>query len=226
MPRGLTGWMNTSEGMYVVDGRQRILAWNKGAERMLGYTESEVLNRPCYEVMGCHLANGKLLCQSNCQVSRCVQRGSLPQAMDARTHTKEGREIWLNISIVVFPRKRNPLVLHSLRDITLDQHARQATEEIVHALQASGVMPNAEDAGHVLPGPPPAPSATGTLAVLTRRELEVLRLLAEGLASSAIATRLGISIFTVRNHVQNILGKLAVQNKAQAVACAYKSGLL
>jgi PAS domain S-box-containing protein len=218
--------MNTSDGMYVVDGRQRIVAWNKGAERILGYTGGEVLNRHCYEVMQCNLANGKLLCQPNCLVSRCVERGSLPLALDALTRTKEGREIWLNISTVVLPRKRNPFVVHAIRDTTLQQHLRQATEQIVRALRASGVLQNAEDKQDVFCCAPPSPSAAGPLATLTRRELEVLRMLAEGLASPAIAERLGVSFFTVRNHVQNILGKLVVHNKAQAVSYAYKSGLV
>jgi len=96
----------------------------------------------------------------------------------------------------------------------------------MRALRASGALQNAEDKKDVFGCAPPSPSAAGPLATLTRRELEVLRLLAEGLASTAIAERLGISFFTARNHVQNILDKLVVQNKAQAVSYAYKSGLL
>ena len=69
-------------------------------------------------------------------------------------------------------------------------------------------------------------AADGTLAPLTPRELEVLRLLAEGLEPPAIAARLVISPKTVRTHVERILGKLSVHSRAQAVAVAYRAGLV
>lgn len=66
----------------------------------------------------------------------------------------------------------------------------------------------------------------GVGADLTTRELEVLRLLAEGLSNAAIASRLTISVHTVRNHVANILGKLGVHSKLEALATAVREGLL
>jgi DNA-binding NarL/FixJ family response regulator len=59
---------------------------------------------------------------------------------------------------------------------------------------------------------------------LTQRELQVLRLLGEGLRSSDIATELVISKKTVASHIQQILGKLNVNSQAQAVAVAYREG--
>jgi two-component system response regulator DesR len=61
---------------------------------------------------------------------------------------------------------------------------------------------------------------------LTRRELEVLRLTAHGLSTAVIGQRLHISRVTVRNHVQNILWKLDVHNRLQAVAYAARHGFL
>jgi DNA-binding NarL/FixJ family response regulator len=61
---------------------------------------------------------------------------------------------------------------------------------------------------------------------LTKRELEVLRLLSEGLAQKEIARSLVISSKTVAAHIQHILGKLGVHSRAQAVAHAYRRGLL
>jgi DNA-binding NarL/FixJ family response regulator len=60
---------------------------------------------------------------------------------------------------------------------------------------------------------------------LTARELEVLELLAQGRANSAIATRLSLSPKTVRNHVSNILAKLQVTDRAQAISQARDAGL-
>lgn len=61
---------------------------------------------------------------------------------------------------------------------------------------------------------------------LTSRELEVLRLLAEGLSDKEIARRLYVGVGTVRSHVVNIFGKLGVHSRLQAVVFAARHGLV
>ena len=61
---------------------------------------------------------------------------------------------------------------------------------------------------------------------LTRRELEVLELLALGLPNKAIAARLDISDQTVKSHVASICGKLAAANRTDAVRIAVRHGLI
>lgn len=70
------------------------------------------------------------------------------------------------------------------------------------------------------------PSKRGLGSDLTTREVEVLKLLAEGLSNQAIAQRLVISVHTVRHHVQNVITKLEVHSKLEAVATAAKEGLV
>ena len=60
----------------------------------------------------------------------------------------------------------------------------------------------------------------------TPREMEVLRLLAEGLPNKGIASRLGISDHTVKFHVNAILGKLGAQSRTEAVTRATRLGLI
>jgi DNA-binding NarL/FixJ family response regulator len=61
---------------------------------------------------------------------------------------------------------------------------------------------------------------------LTDRELEVLTLLVAGLDQEAIATDMGIRPKTVGTHIEQVLIKLGVQSRAQAVALAYREHLL
>jgi DNA-binding CsgD family transcriptional regulator len=63
-------------------------------------------------------------------------------------------------------------------------------------------------------------------ALLTPRQLEVLGLLAEGLAAKAIASRLGVAVPTVRNHIREILRALDAHSQLEALANARRAGLL
>lgn len=69
------------------------------------------------------------------------------------------------------------------------------------------------------------PTRTGA-AVVTEREREVLRLVADGLTNEQISTQLGLPSRTVKTHVQNLLGKLDVPDRTAAVARALRLGLI
>ena len=61
---------------------------------------------------------------------------------------------------------------------------------------------------------------------LTEREIELLQLVANGMANKAIAQKLSISENTVKYHMKNIMQKLHVQNRTDAVTYAIRTGLL
>lgn len=107
-----------------------------------------------------------------------------------------------------------------LRDVSPDEiiHAVRAVDQgltVLHPattqalLQRSGIQP---------------PEAAGE--PLSTRELGVLQLLAEGLPSKIIATRLQISEHTVKFHVGSILGKLGAASRTEAVSTAIRRGLI
>lgn len=70
------------------------------------------------------------------------------------------------------------------------------------------------------------PGAPGPEPMISERELEVLRKVAEGLSNREIGEELHIAESTVKNHLRNILEKLHLRNRAQLVAYAYEQGWL
>ncbi|MBW4501702.1 MAG: response regulator transcription factor [Scytonema hyalinum WJT4-NPBG1] len=71
---------------------------------------------------------------------------------------------------------------------------------------------------------PPSPS--GNAANLSQRELEVLRLMVEGLSNPEIAEKLYLSPNTIKTHVRGIMNKLSVDDRVQAAVVALRSGLV
>jgi len=110
---------------------------------------------------------------------------------------------------------------------------RDASEmEILAALEAAAAGLAALDPRELesllaagLPMPAAAP-ATDQAAILTVREREVLRMMAEGAANKTIAWKLNISEHTVKFHVASILGKLNASTRTEAVTLGIRRGLI
>jgi DNA-binding NarL/FixJ family response regulator len=74
--------------------------------------------------------------------------------------------------------------------------------------------------------PPPSSGVPDRLATLSERELEVLRLMAQGMSNAEVAGRVHLGQSTVKTHVASILRKLDLRDRVQAVIVAYESGLV
>ncbi|HEV2551652.1 MAG TPA: response regulator transcription factor, partial [Stellaceae bacterium] len=117
--------------------------------------------------------------------------------------------------------------LHAGASAVLPRGAAEAelAAAIVAAARGHAVLPRDLLRELIAADDPPA-LERGTDAVLTARELEVLRALADGASNKMIARRLGISFHTVKFHVASILTKLDADTRTEAVAQAARLGLV
>ena len=118
-------------------------------------------------------------------------------------------------------------LVREVRDQVTDPHTAPFLERLLHAMVSppSSMRPASGAAGDDLPLLI-RPTASPPQEPLTRRELELLRLMGEGLSNESIAERMGVSITTVKKHINHIFGKLDAQDRTQAVLRAHQHRLI
>ncbi len=216
----------TTDGAMLMNDGGNVILWNKAAERLLGFCASEVIGRPCEEVMRGETLAGHSFCSSSCAVEHRLGCGSGVRNFDIQTRTKNGKVIWLNVSSLPVPSRKPGrfLVAHLFRDITARQKVLGLAEELYAVLTPSGGRghPIAETlGGRTTEKRLDAVPAVSALLPLSEREREILRWLAAGKNGKEIADTLCISPVTVRNHIQHILEKLGAHSRLQALVIAF-----
>jgi len=207
---------STADAAVGTDEEGRVVIFNKAAERLLGYNAADVLGKPCYNVLGGHDSFGNRFCDEGCALVHMVRRHEAVHRFELSLRKSSGQRVDVSVLVVVVPGPRPSqfTILHVLAPL------------------AAGVSPGAfverigTGARHPPVPPGPAASSPEHQQALSTREAEILRLLADGLGTSEIADTLFISVATVRNHTQNILRKLDVHSKLEAVSLALRLRLI
>ena len=122
----------------------------------------------------------------------------------------------------IFPSIRAGAISYVLKEIgseELGEVVRKAAngEAILHPRVAARLIHEVQGARDVVPN---------AFTELSNREMEVLRLIANGLSNALIAEKLVISQKTVKGHVSNILGKLHLVDRTQAAVFAWREGIV
>jgi PAS domain S-box-containing protein len=190
-----------ADGAFAIGPTGSVVLWNRAAERILGWSAREVLGRPCCEVLVGSDVNGNRLCYQGCHVMSLVEQGEAVQHFEMQTRAKTGKSVWLDISILEVPAANGgrSMTVHLFRDVT----ATKALLDLVGKRVGPLATSNGDEA-----------------SLLTRRELEILQLMASGANTKVLAERLHVSRATIRNHAQNIFAKLGVHSRLEAVAYA------
>ncbi len=215
----------TNEALFVADDKGRIKYWSEGAERLVGYSEEEVLGKRCYSVL-CGRRGGKPWCQPDCAIRRTVRRGALPAHVVLEVRPRSGDRIPVEAAFLVRKDRKKHVVAHLLQDASDQQRLRRALDDVLRLLHGVESEPATEASPEGAPAPPfHSCTVAADLSVLSRRETEALRYLTAGMTNEDIAKQLGVSPLTARNHVQHTLKKLGLHRRTQAVAAAIEQGL-
>ena len=216
--------LHAADPVFIVDMQQCIVAWNSAAESLLGHRAQDVLGARCYEVMTAHGANSNHICSEHCPVIANAARGRPIPSVETMTTTHEGEPRWVAMgSLVARSTSGHRRVVHWLRDMTRYHDLEDTMTRAISHTQRATATPAPD---YAPPREQVAPPASPIADVLTRREVEVLRLLVRGLSTSQMAATLGISPLTARNHVTNVMTKLGAGTRLQAVVRAAEAGLL
>ena len=122
---------NIYEGVYFVDKDRRITFWNKGAERITGFTSSEVLNNFCYNHILNHVNDeGEELCLTGCPLHKTMEDGLMREA-SVYLHHKQGHRIPVSIrTIAIIDNGKTVGAIEVFRDETEQQGIIKEIEKL------------------------------------------------------------------------------------------------
>lgn len=183
---------STGGAAFAIESGGRIVAWNKGAEQLLGHRSCEVVGDSCYAVLAGRDVFGNRYCSSHCPLLDMVARNETVEPFEISVRTASGGRV------------------HTRVDVLATSDGDPGGLELIHVLRPQSATPAIASAR--------ATDEPGSGARLTRREKEVLHLMAEGTGTRGMAEALFIGEATVRHHVQSILHKLGVHSRLEAVA--------
>jgi PAS domain S-box-containing protein len=214
------GLDDMADGVFIVDGNLRIHIWNKAAEEILGFRKDDVQGQFCYQILRGSNGEGNPICSKHCRVLNMVKESKPISSYDTQVRTGQGENCWLNMSILAVrsgQNRENMMITHIFRDIS-----QKKDDEIILNQILEKARRYQKNTGNIRDEKVP----DNQFEKLTRRQHEVLTLLARGFSTREIADSLSISQYTVRNHIQIIFQKFQVNNRLEAVTFALKNGLL
>ncbi|MCP4874021.1 MAG: PAS domain S-box protein [Gammaproteobacteria bacterium] len=92
-----------SDAGFAIDANSRIVAWNKLAERLLGYTSSEAIGQYCRDILQAALPGGEPLCYPGCDISQCFKKCQPYGVPSCRVQHKNGAWIEASIATIAVP---------------------------------------------------------------------------------------------------------------------------
>jgi DNA-binding CsgD family transcriptional regulator len=188
----------TGDPAFAVNRHGEVVLWNDAAEQSLGYSSAEALGRKCWELLCGKDVSGNRYCVKHCPLIEMAFLHEPVNAFHSSFGTASHDKKQFSIScLTVFSEPGDEMLLHICR-------------------------PENE--------PPPVVPARSAVSnpvtALSQRELEIVALLSDGVSTRDIASRLLISIRTVRTHIQHLMYKLRVHKRRDAIQVARRLNLI
>lgn len=192
------------DAVFAIDTTHRIVYQNEAFDRICPQARGHLPGRRCYEVLCGLTLDGKRSCNPKCPVAGAVQERKEVNDFDLFVPQPNGKAILVNVGACAVSRELRPVsALFILRPV----NERRFTERVANNVNGPS-QPEPE------------------MERLTKRERTVLYLLSEGYGTHALARKLQLSPTTVRNHIRNLLQKLSVHSRTEAVSYAYRKHLV
>jgi DNA-binding CsgD family transcriptional regulator len=189
---GAAAWLSGPDG--------RLTYMNSRAERLLGLPAAACLGLPCHEVITATDPWGRPICAPSCELRLQAAGNQVLEPRRMCILDAHRVEHWLRVLLIqLSPADATCRLLHCALDDSQTRRMEEYLERL--ATRAHGNRGAAADHPR-----------------LTIREREILQRLDEAQTLREIASRLGLSYTTVRNHVQHILAKLEAHSIQEAVA--------
>jgi PAS domain S-box-containing protein len=219
----LVDMARTRESVFAVDTECRIVFLNDRVEALLGYRASEVIGCRCCDALHLAAESGRRTCA---MCTRTLANHTSPPSsarFEITATTRAGERVRLRVLAMPAYNATDQLrIVHLVRAISREELGREDEGATLAEFAGVDLHPADEGVG-ASPGEPRQPLHKH---LLTRREREVLQLLAGGLSTANIAAALSISPITARNHATSIIEKLGAKTRLQAVVVASRMGLL
>jgi DNA-binding CsgD family transcriptional regulator len=194
---GVATWVSNPNGL--------VIYMNQRAETLLGKEPGGAVGHPCHEMIAGRAPDGGPRCQHNCEITKMIRNGEEVEPYTVRINGDEGDEgdeHWLQLLVIPYTsREGSDHIAHCAFRVDRSHLIQSYLDRV-----AARTPVNVDRNFHIKE------------SRLSKRECEVLELLAEDQNLYEIAEQLNVSYYTVRNHVQHILGKMGVHSTLEAVA--------
>lgn len=179
----------TGDPAFAVDRSGSIVLWNEAAEQSFAVHSADAIGKKCWELLSGEDDFGNRYCCEHCPVMEMGFRHEPVHSFNSNFKTANDKTEHFAVScLTIYDEPGSELLLH-----------------ICHP----------EDKPQLQTKPPA--SERSHVGELSQREVEILALLADKVKTKDIATRLSISIRTVRTHIQHLMYKLHVHKRKEAV---------
>lgn len=202
---------STAEAAFAVDQTGQIVAWNDGARDLLGHACGRAVGTQCGTLLRGVDVFGNRFCGAHCPLRRMVTRREELHGVELGVRDGTNGLVRVLLLSFVLPRRapEDFYLIHVLRPVERRERRkrRKGAAERLGTARGRGSKP----ATHVR---------------LTPRQKEVLQLLCQGTGTEEIAKLLGVSVKTVRNHIQQSLRKMGCHSRLEAVSMARRRNLI